>query len=156
VRAVDQWHGTWSSGFNSPFISMGLRLQAEVRAFHNSFLNFLGLMSPFSRMIGDVVRVLALPISDYEQSHVLCCDPLFFSCMIGVMEFCCYWSQIMSRRLDRSQDRQRAMSSFGGKSGVSYSSQWCFLRKGWRCSSSQITLEILVFLGYCFWRKSEE
>jgi len=52
-------------------------------------------------MIGDVNEVLAvngvlaLPLSDYEQKQVLL--------------------------LDRSQDRQRAMSSFGGKSGVSYS-----------------------------------
>jgi len=49
------------------------------------------------RMIGpgDVNGVLALPISDYEQRQV---------CL-----------------LDRSQDRRRAMSNFGGKSGVSYS-----------------------------------
>jgi len=42
-------------------------------------------------MIGDVNGVLALPISDYEQWQV--------------------------RLLDRSQDRRRAMSSFGANLG---------------------------------------
>jgi len=42
------------------------------------------------------------------------------------------------RLLDRSQDRRRAMSSFGDKFGVSYSSRWHFLREGRRCGSSQI------------------
>ena len=56
----------------------------------------------FSELLGSNVAiqpddrgVLALPISDYEQRQV--------------------------RLLDRSQDRRKAISSFVGKSGVSYS-----------------------------------
>ena len=55
-------------------------------------------------MIGDVNGILALPISDYEQRHV--------------------------SLLNRSQDRLRAMSSFGSKSGVSYSDGIFSMRGG--------------------------
>ena len=82
------------------------------------FRNALGVTSPFSRMTRDVNGVLALLISDYKQRQV--------------------------RLLDRSQDRRRALSSFGGKSGLSFSNWWHFLRQGWRRGSSRITLGILV------------
>ena len=59
------------------------------------------------------------------------------------------YAQRELRSLDTSQDRRRAMSSFGGKSGVSYSNRRHFLREGRRHSSPQITFGILAKKEFC-------
>jgi len=81
------------------------------------FRNAPGVMSPFSRLIGDVNGVLALPISDYEQRQV--------------------------RLLDRSQDRRRAMSSFRVNLGYPILTDGIFSVRGGDAAHPKLLWEFL-------------
>ena len=71
-------------------------------------------------MIGDVNGVLAFPISDYEQKQV--------------------------RLLDMSQDRRRAMSSFGDKSGYPILTDGIFSVRGGDAAPPKLLWEFLLIM----------
>jgi len=63
-------------------------LLVEASAFRSSCLNFIGVMSPFSRMIGDVGGVVALPCVMHSAGGCATCTAMVCKCCSGTQAFC--------------------------------------------------------------------